>query len=258
VQQEMCTSYLLYYPKLENDYASCLSGDYSSVNNTYNFNSHTLFCGSSVITNYQPVNFTPYSPPDCPYLGIPVNESQAPSLLSDWSDLGRKYEHSLYLDTDGKYRFLWTIDFEADILRGAVIVETDGWIGWGLTDFGMAGADVFIAWIQDDGIYFMDRFAEFKGLPTMDLWQDYFNIFGAENVQLTHEYDLSTIAALSAVGGAAVVSLCILCYCCWVRRHKGYYALPYVPPYVTDAEDSVTHTYATSFSSRVPSAQFKG
>jgi len=90
------------------------------------------------------------------------------------------YDQNVFLDAGKKYKLYWSIDSSNMVIKGAVEVETRGWIGLGIGENGMEGADVFIGWVKGSVVYFKDRFATKKQLPAIDALQDFYDITGAE------------------------------------------------------------------------------
>jgi len=119
------------------------------------------------------------------------------------------YEKSIYLDAAQKYKLYWSIDYENLAIKGAVEVETTGWVGLGISEFGMEGADVLIGWVKDNVVYFRDRFATKKQLPGIDQLQDFYDIKGAE-ITVIADSDASGITQ-KIVGISAAIIVFLLC-----------------------------------------------
>ena len=91
------------------------------------------------------------------------------SLLICLSKLanGIDYEHSVQLDSN--YTLYW--DYSATNLTGKLVVETDGWLSFGLTKRGsLQDSDLIVAWIEEDAgtsrTVFMDCYYK-KGLSVL-------------------------------------------------------------------------------------------
>jgi len=174
-QQEMCLVYFVYYPRLPAQNESCHTANFSGVDNNYNWTDTVSFCASDdPAPDFQPMQATPYQAPACIHQNTTLNYTNV--SIDDLSN----YQRSQYLDNENKYKLYWTVDKENGIISGAVEVETTGWVGFGISSYGMIGADVFIAWVKDGAVYLGDRFAVAHSLPPKDASQDYFNVFGAE------------------------------------------------------------------------------
>jgi hypothetical protein len=231
--EEMCLIYFVYYPALSNEQEHCYYGDYTNITNP-RYSGATAYCASDlVIQNYTAKNFTPYVPPPCVYSAPPANRT-TPTLTNALINPA-DYERSQYLDPDKKYKLYWTIDVANMAFKGAVEVETTGWVGLGISEYGMEGADVFIGWVTDEQVNFKDRFAVKKQLPPIDANQDFYDITGAQVTIYPEESKLTTgqIAAIGAAGGAALV-LIIVAIVYAIRRKNSKYG--YLG---TDEEDTV-------------------
>ncbi|CAG2165073.1 unnamed protein product [Oppiella nova] len=83
--------------------------------------------------------------------------------------------HSITLDPHNKYHLKWYFDDHKQRITFNVVVETTGWVGFGISpNGGMAGSDLVIGWVDDNGVtHFHDRYAEEEELPTIDDSQDW-------------------------------------------------------------------------------------
>ncbi len=70
-------------------------------------------------------------------------------------DVSQVYRFSAELDK--MYDLLWNFDLEAKTISFAVLVNTTGWIGFGVSPNGqMPGSDVVIGWVDDNGQAFLN------------------------------------------------------------------------------------------------------
>jgi len=232
--EEMCLIYFVYYPALSSkSKEACYYGDFTNIVGEP-YNGSTAFCGNGyTIENYVPKTSIPFVPPPCVYTAPPANRTTP--TLSTSSINPADYERSLFLDADQKYKLYWSIDKTNLLFKGAVEVETTGWVGLGISEFGMEGADVFIGWVKDDQVHFADRFATKKQLPGVDVNQDFFDIKGSQVTLSSASGGLTTrqIAGIGAAGGAALV-LIILGFIYLIRRKNRKYG--YIG---TDEEDTI-------------------
>ncbi|CAL8076546.1 unnamed protein product [Orchesella dallaii] len=85
------------------------------------------------------------------------------------------YRHEVTLDSKGKYKLIWFVDWDEERVIFNVTVTTNGYIGLGLSKRGkMAGADIIIGGVGKDGKpYFTDRHAVGNNLPEIDSSQDW-------------------------------------------------------------------------------------
>ena len=71
-------------------------------------------------------------------------------------ELAEQYTYSVQLDTAGHYTMFYSYDEDLSILRIAVLVQTTGWIGLGISPNGqMPGSDVVIGWVDQSGTPFL-------------------------------------------------------------------------------------------------------
>ncbi|CAG2101817.1 unnamed protein product [Medioppia subpectinata] len=83
--------------------------------------------------------------------------------------------HSITLDPHNKYQLKWFFDDHKQRITFNAMVETTGWVGFGISpNGGMTGSDLVIGWIDEHGRpQFHDRYAEEEELPTIDESQDW-------------------------------------------------------------------------------------
>ncbi|CAL8136670.1 unnamed protein product [Orchesella dallaii] len=83
--------------------------------------------------------------------------------------------HVEILDSAGKYRLEWLVNFKEELVTFNVTVETKGWVGFGLSKNGeMAGADIVIGGLEPSGKrYFSDRHVVGNEYPLRDEIQDW-------------------------------------------------------------------------------------
>jgi len=226
-REEMCVAFLAYWPKIDFIAASYEDPDYGLLG----------WCGEDIFV-YQPPTFVPYIPPPCTRIA-PDPNSLTPVLVSNPLDAS-KYDRSAFLDSEQKYKLYWKIDRTNLIIHGAVEVETTGWIGFGISKFGMEGADVFIGWIGEDGVpHLLDRFAEMKALPSVDQLQDYYDVTAGE-IQSSSESSFPpwAIYTVGVVSGVLVVLAAVGIFLfVRSRRKTSYSALKESDPIYTRQED---------------------
>ena len=114
----------------------------------------------------------------------------------DDNHLQEEYSYHKSLDPSGRYMLYWSFNLSTEVVRFAVDVETEGWIGFGLSPNGkMPGSDVVMGWVDDrtGGAHFsvrfcmhrrfvtknlffflQDRYAAVRGLPSVDAEQNWF------------------------------------------------------------------------------------
>lgn len=100
--------------------------------------------------------------------------------------LSREYEYtSTFAVFTSNYTVHWTIIDDEIFL--AVQAETLGWVGFGIaetTSGSMPGADIFTAWVDDDGVaHLEDRHAVRKELPLLDECSDWELVAGEEDTE---------------------------------------------------------------------------
>jgi len=220
--EEMCLIYFVYYPAMSKMNESCSYGDYTTLQNP-SYSNKTVFCSPGYnIQNFVPRTYDPYIPPPCVYVPPPANRTTP--ILSNAPINPADYERSQYLDADQKYKLYWSIDKVNMAFNGAVEVQTPGWVGLGISEFGMEGADVFIGWVKDGVVNFADRFATRKALPPVDTLQDFYDIKGGEVVP-AEASGLTTrqIAGIGAAVGAAFVALVLTAIYCIRKKQKSKY-----------------------------------
>jgi hypothetical protein len=140
-RNEMCLAFIQYYPKLNPEF-----GARSWADPAGGISGH---CRDMQYTNYQVPTFGPYVPPPCNRIA-PDPSRLTPTRVDNPVDVS-KYDRSIILDPEQKYKLYWKVDRTNQIIHGAVEVQTTGWIGFGLTTLGMEGADVFIGYIDEYG-----------------------------------------------------------------------------------------------------------
>ncbi len=64
-----------------------------------------------------------------------------------------QWMHTMTLDPLNKYHLKWSFDQHKQQITFNVVVETRGWIGFGISpNGGMTGSDLIIGWIDDKGL----------------------------------------------------------------------------------------------------------
>ena len=81
-------------------------------------------------------------------------------------ELSEQYTYNVQLDYEGRYTMFYSYDTELSILRIAVLVETTGWIGLGISPNGqMPRSDVVMGWVDGNGQAFLQVIKiAYKGL----------------------------------------------------------------------------------------------
>ena len=70
--------------------------------------------------------------------------------------LSEQYTYNVQLDNEGRYTMFYSYDTKLSILRIAVLVQTTGWIGLGVSPNGqMPGSDVVMGWVDRSGQAFV-------------------------------------------------------------------------------------------------------
>jgi hypothetical protein len=224
--EEMCIAYFIYYPKLP------------TVNSFYgNFvNSPTMqkmaFCGSDLgfpMLNIPPLSdMVRYVPPPCPYVA-PELSRMTPTLRKDMINPS-DYEKSKFLDSDNKMTLFWTVDRVNMVFHAAIQAKTPGWVGFGISSFGMEGADVTIGWVSDDNkVNFADRFAIRKAEPPIDALQDYYDISGGQitvndNPPSSPLLTRTQLYIVGAATGGLLVLIVAVGFWCYQRRKTAPFA----------------------------------
>ena len=71
-------------------------------------------------------------------------------------ELSEQYTYNVQLDNEGRFKMFYSYDLNLSILRIAVLVETTGWIGLGISPNGqMPGSDVVMGWVDRSGQAFL-------------------------------------------------------------------------------------------------------
>ena len=71
-------------------------------------------------------------------------------------ELSEQYTYNVQLDNEGRYTMFYSYDTELSILRIAVLVQTTGWIGLGISPNGqMPASDVVMGWVDGSGQTFL-------------------------------------------------------------------------------------------------------
>ena len=71
-------------------------------------------------------------------------------------ELAEEYTFSVQMDSDGRYTMFYDYVAERSTLRFAVLVQTTGWIGLGISPNGqMPASDVVIGWVDQSGTPFL-------------------------------------------------------------------------------------------------------
>jgi hypothetical protein len=175
---EMCHSWIMYYPKLPHQVGHCRYLDFNLLPGE-EFKGHANFCGAYELFNIQVPNtsqFVEYVPPACEHHTPPDNITQPTYKSVPLS----AYQQKVQLDPEHKYQLYWTYDPNHRVVHMAVDVQTPGWVGLGFGPSGMTGADIAMGWVKDQDVQLTDRFSKTEGLPDVDTLQDYFYISAEE------------------------------------------------------------------------------
>ncbi|XP_019849476.1 PREDICTED: DBH-like monooxygenase protein 1 homolog [Amphimedon queenslandica] len=93
------------------------------------------------------------------------------------NNLEEEYTFHRELDPSGRFVLYWRFNLSTETIHFAVDVETEGWVGFGISPTGrMPGSDVVMGWIDDrtGEPHFNDRYAATRGLPSIDAEQNWF------------------------------------------------------------------------------------
>jgi len=194
---EMCQVYLYYYPATSNpatlvgSYPAALTPPYNlrkdgvyptflefgllQLGNNTSFGTYHLDTPPIVVPPCTTTHSTPYSIGTAGTTFLPISEFNPGS-----------YPNSLVLDEAGKYKLYWKLSLNSSdatngIISFAAEVETDGWLGLGISPSGnMIGSDVVIGWVDTETktVSLLDRKAIAHAQPQIDKSQDIFNVFG--------------------------------------------------------------------------------
>ncbi|XP_039980893.1 DBH-like monooxygenase protein 2 homolog isoform X2 [Xiphias gladius] len=81
---------------------------------------------------------------------------------------------TVYLDQDHLVCLKWRFDHLQGNIAFKLIVNTTGWVGFGLSpNGGMKGSDIVIGGLGPSGSYFTDRYATGNSVPLVDTQQSY-------------------------------------------------------------------------------------
>ena len=71
-------------------------------------------------------------------------------------ELAEEYTFSVQMDSGGRYTMFYDYVADTTTLRFAVLVQTTGWIGLGISPNGqMPSSDVVIGWVDQSGTPFL-------------------------------------------------------------------------------------------------------
>ncbi|KAK3088535.1 hypothetical protein FSP39_020262 [Pinctada imbricata] len=214
-RDEMCLSFLYYYPRMDVEMCESLpiydniNGDYrkvaqildsmdfhnKTVVNMYldklNSSRYTALCrGRNLRPNESHGNhYVPHpnilykEPSSCPKTKqqtqqtMGVNDTLDPNALPKPTEV---FPYTEQLDHDGKYILFWK--FNSTHITFEVHVRTHGYVGFGLSPNGnMFPADVVIGWVKNGQAYFKDRHTTAYSSPLIDSSQDWFLLHAKEN-----------------------------------------------------------------------------
>ncbi|KAM9840262.1 DBH-like monooxygenase protein 2 homolog [Aulostomus maculatus] len=79
-----------------------------------------------------------------------------------------------YLDSNHLVCLKWGFNDVEGTIKFRLVVNTTGWVGFGLSpNGGMAGSDIIIGGLGPGGSYFSDRYATGNSMPVVDTQQNY-------------------------------------------------------------------------------------
>lgn len=92
---------------------------------------------------------------------------------SDWT-------HHVIMDREGYFHFYWTPQKETILIK--IEAKTHGYLSLGFSpNGGMKGSDLYIGWIHNSEIFFLDTFAYNNSVPVKDASQDFTLLGGFQN-----------------------------------------------------------------------------
>lgn len=210
---EMCLSFIVYYPKMGLDLCESVPM-YNNVPRThshghavasqFNFTlesdrnkfkmltsttKHWAGCdGASLTPKYTHQELPmlipqiPYvEPPSmCPSMTPPMTSSQPKTALCGSPLPTEQFDFQESLDADDKYVLFWNVNKTHIIFE--VHVETKGYIGFGMSPNGkMYPADVVVGWVKDGVPHFKDRHTVSHSQPIVDASQDWHLLYARED-----------------------------------------------------------------------------
>ena len=233
---EMCTSFMWYYPKAnwQQPYIAAQTSQAASGN-------HTVICGNKYLVNVPPPVYTPLPPlPTCKATSErhrqygqhgAMSGSDGTTLISAerWLADRSSYTRSEVLDDEGRVVLYWNVTYDQQsangVVRFAVEAETSGWVGLGVSSSGaMIDADTVIGWVSSGSgastaaVSLTDRYNRQYKQPAVDAWQDVWAVSGVQAVMP------STIPVISPI----------------------YYNVSHVAPYAPSQPDAVDHSSSQS------------
>ena len=97
-------------------------------------------------------------------------------------DFEKQHDHEQLL-LGGTYRVHWTLDRNASVFHLGLVVETKGWVGFGLASRGgMKGADILVGFVNDSTgeVVLKDMWSNHYATPFEDECQDWTLVSGAQ------------------------------------------------------------------------------
>eukprot|EP00457_Paulinella_chromatophora_P002130 gb/GEZN01002134.1/.p1 GENE.gb/GEZN01002134.1/~~gb/GEZN01002134.1/.p1 ORF type:complete len:612 (+),score=79.17 gb/GEZN01002134.1/:25-1860(+) len=215
--EEMCLTYLFYYPRFAEGW-NCVSMDYT---NTVSPDlGKRQYCGKTD-HDYSEVSFIEYVPPAC-LAKRPSAAALVPVFSSSPLDFS-SYPSSVYLDSNQKFKMYWKVDLQEETVNIAIEVETKGWVGLGISPMGMVNADIVIGWVKDGMVFFEDRLATAQSMPRTDVslggTADVYDVTGTEYVTAVERAPLSD-SQLFIIGIAGPVFLIAAGGLCCLRWRR--------------------------------------
>mmetsp|Transcript_9062 Transcript_9062/g.18318 ORF Transcript_9062/g.18318 Transcript_9062/m.18318 type:complete len:643 (-) Transcript_9062:35-1963(-) len=184
---EMCLTYLWYYPEIS-DSARCL---FANIDNP------TLQSGDSlrsIVPEPTEEGLLPIGICDANFFNFassddatyPVEycerDDTTPVEIEKWSvtgngdDVDLDAQYDFKEDINEKVSIYYSVDSTKSELHMAIRADTEGWVGVGFGGGKMKGSDIVMGWVNEDGGWVSDRFAEGNWEPAVDQLQDYYNL----------------------------------------------------------------------------------
>jgi hypothetical protein len=122
------------------------------------------------------------SPNDLSYPEVYCEREVVPKEEEKWlvnggggeMDLEQLYDNVEVVND--KVSIYYTVDSGTSELHMAIRADTEGWVGVGFGGGKMKGSDIIMGWVNEDGGWVSDRFAEGNWEPAVDEVQDYYNL----------------------------------------------------------------------------------
>jgi len=202
----MCQAYMYYYPATEDPLtviesypATVVQGNSPAFVSLGLRQSGIPITGGPILSRSTP---PPPKPLECsttsnkPYTVGTAGTKYLPMSRFDDS----KYRNFKVLDPLGKYALYWNLLANKStgngIIQFAAEVETDGWLGFGISpNGGMIGSDIVLGWVDDVAgtVSLTDRKASATAQPPIDPTQDIFDVRGYKGLREQTEPEFNPI-----------------------------------------------------------------